>query len=120
MPRTVPLASTLLEAAAKYLENELMPRLSGYHRFNTRVTINVLNIVRRELDLREAQESGERARLVVLLGHDGSLEHLRDELCELIRSGRIDLNEPALRAYVKQSLADRLAINNPKWLVETK
>jgi hypothetical protein len=28
----------------------------------------------------------------------------------------ISIDDPALRAHVRQSLADALAINNPKWL----
>ena len=54
MPQSIPKAAVLLEAAVKYLETELMPTLEGYHRFQTRVTVNVLNTVRRELELRGA------------------------------------------------------------------
>jgi hypothetical protein len=39
-------------------------------------------------------------------------------LCELIRGGAIDLEDPDLRACVRQSLADALGINNPRWLSE--
>ena len=60
MPQSTPKAATLLEAAVKYLETELMPTLDGYHRFQTRVTVNVLNTVRRELELRGAQAEAER------------------------------------------------------------
>ena len=52
MPQSMPDAATLLGAAVKYLEDELMPTLDGYHRFKTRVTVNVLNTIRRELELR--------------------------------------------------------------------
>ena len=66
----------------KYLEDELMPTLDGYHRFKTRVTVNVLNTVRRELEMRGAQAEAERARLAAMLGHDGEVETLSAELCE--------------------------------------
>jgi hypothetical protein len=115
MPQSLPDSPTLLAAAVKYLENELMPSLSGYHRFNTRVTINVLNTIRRELEMLGAQQAAEGARLAAILGHDGNVAEMSRELCDLIRAGRIDLNDPALRAHVRQSLADALAINNPKW-----
>jgi hypothetical protein len=115
MPRSMSDASTLLGAATRYLEQELMPTLSGYHRFQTRVTINVLNIIRRELDLREAHHSAERLRLSAIVGHDGPVDALNAELCNLIRNDGIDLNDPTLRTLLKQSLADALAINNPKW-----
>ena len=116
MPQSIPKAAVLLEAAVKYLETELMPTLAGYHRFQTRVTVNVLNTVRRELELRGAQADAERARLVAMLGHDGDVETLSIELAERIRAGAISIDDPALRAHVRQSLADALAINNPKWL----
>ena len=116
MPESIPKAAVLLEAAVKYLETELMPTLEGYHRFQTRVTVNVLNTLRRELELRGAQADAERSRLVAMLGHDGDVETLSVELAERIRAGAISIDDPALRAHVRQSLADALAINNPKWL----
>ncbi|HEY2524841.1 MAG TPA: DUF6285 domain-containing protein [Candidatus Binataceae bacterium] len=115
MPQSMPTAPVLLTAAVKYLEEELLPTLTGYHRFQTRVTANVLNIVRRELELRGAQAAAERARLGALVGHDSEVETLSAELCDLIRQGAIDLNDPDLGAHIRQSLADALAINNPKW-----
>ena len=116
MPKSTPDAAILLEAAVKFLEGELMPTLSGYLRFQTRVTVNVLNTVRRELEQRDAQARGERARLVQLLGNEGEVEALSRELAERIRIGAIALDDPLLLAHVRQSLADALAINNPKWL----
>ena len=116
MPESIPKAAVLLEAAVKYLETELMPTLAGYHRFQTRVTVNVLNTLRRELELRGVQAVAERSRLVAMLGHDGDVEALSVELAERIRAGAISIDDPALRAHVRQSLADALAINNPKWL----
>jgi len=115
MPRSIPDASTLLTAAVSYLEQELMPTLSGYHRFQTRVTVNVLNIIRRELEMCAAHESAERGRLTALVGHDGPVDGLNNELCDLICRDGIDLKDPRLRAHLRQSLADALAINNPKW-----
>jgi hypothetical protein len=116
MPESIPKAAVLLEAAVKYLETELMPTLAGYHRFQTRVTVNVLNTLRRELELRGAQADAERSRLIAMLGHDGDVEALSVELAERIRAGVISIDDSALRAHVRQSLADALAINNPKWL----
>ena len=116
MPRSFPDATVILKAAVKYLEEELMPTLDGYHRFKTRVTVNAINIVRRELEMRETQAAAERVRLASILGHDGDVERLSRELAERIRDGSISIDDPALRAHIRQSLADALAINNPKWL----
>jgi hypothetical protein len=116
MPRSKPDATILLQAAVKYLEQELMPTLAGYHRFQTRVTANVINIVRREIEMRDRQADSERKRLAAILGHDGEVEALSHELAERIRAGAIALDDPAMRAHIRESLADALKINNPKWL----
>jgi len=115
MPLSTPNAKVILQAAVKYLEEELLPTLTGYHRFKTRVTINALNTIRREMELRGAQAAAERERLVALLGHEGDVEELSRELAQRIRDGAIALDDPALRTHIRQSLADALAINNPKW-----
>src|SRR5215467_4635873 len=115
MPLSTPKATILLQAAVKYLEEELMPTLTGYHRFKTRVTANVLNTVRRELELRGAQAAAERKRLGALLGHDGEVEELSRELAQKIRDGAVALDDPELRSHISESLHDALAINNPKW-----
>jgi hypothetical protein len=116
MPRSFPDATVILKAAVKYLEEELMPTLDGYHRFKTRVTLNAINLVRRELEMRETQAAAERVRLAMILGHDGDVELLSRELAERIRDGSISIDDPALRAHIRQSLSDALAVNNPKWL----
>ncbi len=116
MPKSFPDATTLLGAAIKYLEEELMPTLSGYHRFKTRVTINVLSTLLREARTLEAQSAAEDERLKNLLGHSGDTETLSRELAERIRAGEFAVDDPRLRDHIRQSLRDALLINNPKWL----
>jgi hypothetical protein len=116
MPSSMPDAHTLLDAAIKYLEEELLPELSGYHRFKTRVTTNVLITLRRELELGESQAAAEQARLTALLAQDGNVATLSLELAERIRTGTIDPQTPAVREHIRKSLEEALAINNPKWL----
>ena len=115
MPRSLPDAATLLKAATKYLEEELLPTLTDYHRFQTRVTVNVLNLVRRELELYDGQAVAEHTRLTNLLGYDADTETLNVDLAKRIRSGAIAVDDDSLRAHIRQSLADALAINNPRW-----
>ena len=116
MPQSMPDVATLLRATVSYFESELMPTLSGYHRFQTRVAVNVLNTVRRELEMREGHRLEERKRLAAILGHDGEVEKLSIELCERLRAGAIALDDRALRAHIRQSLAEALAVNNPRWI----
>ena len=116
MPLSLPKSTILLEAAVKYLEEELMTTLTGYHRFKTRVTANVLNTIKREMELRATQAEKEHGRLTALLGHEGEVEELSRELAQKIRQGAVELNDPNLRTHIRESLRDALLINNPKWL----
>ncbi len=118
MPSSIPDTPTLLGVAIKYLEDELMPELNGYYRFKTRVTINVLSTIRRELELHGQQSAEEHSRLVKLLGHEGGLSALSVELAEKIRSGAIAINDEQLRDHVRRSLQEALAVNNPNWLMK--
>jgi hypothetical protein len=118
MPAIQPDAPALLDAAIDYLERELLPSLTGYHRFQCRVTANVLAQVRRELALAPAQADAERARLIALLGHPGERDALSRELAARIRAGELALDDPALLDHLRQSLVEALRINNPKWLGE--
>jgi hypothetical protein len=95
-----------------------LPALAGYHRFQCRVTVNVLAQVRREHALAATQAEAERARLVSLLGHPGERDELSRELAARIRAGAIPLDDPALLAHLRLSLVEALRINNPKWLGE--
>ena len=118
MPASKPDATALLDAAIDYLERELLPTLAGYHRFQCRVTINVLAQVRRELALAPGQADAERARLIALLGHPGERDALSRELAARIRAGELALDDPALLDHLRQSLVEALRINNPRWLGE--
>jgi len=116
MPSSKPDAPALLDAAIDYLERELLPALGGYHRFQCRVTVNVLAQVRRELLLAPSQADAERARLVALLGHPGDRDELSRELADRIRAGELALDDPTLLDHLRRSLIEALRINNPKWI----
>jgi hypothetical protein len=126
MPASKPDAPALLDAAIDYLERELLPGLAGYHRFQCRVTVNVLAQVRRELALAPAQAAAERERLAALLGGEGAgagdtagagdRDELSRELAARIRAGDLALDDPALLDHLRRSLIEALRINNPKWL----
>ena len=116
MPASKPDAQALLDAAIDYVERELLPSLTGYHRFQTRVTVNVLAQVRRELALAVPQAEAERARLVALLGHAGDRDTLNRELAARIRAGQIAIDDPALLDHLRRSVVEALRINNPKWI----
>lgn len=115
MPSSMPDAATMLKAAIQYLEGELLPELSGYHRFKVRVMANVLATIKREFELAAKHQELEGRRLTELLGHGGELTALNRELTEKIRNGAIP-PDARLREHTRESLREALAINNPKWI----
>lgn len=118
MPAFVPPASTLLQAAADDLERDVLPALAGFPRFRTRVIVNVLRLLTRELALGHAADAAEHARLQALLDTDDDLPALRTELARRIESGAFDLDDGALVRHLRESLRDALAIDNPVWTAE--
>jgi hypothetical protein len=118
MTNFVPEADMLVEAVADYLEDQLLPAFAGYQRFQTRVCVNVLRVVARELQQCADLERREHLRLVELLGRDRPLADLNAELAQRISAGQIQLDAPGLVEHLRVTLKDALAINNPKWIEE--
>ena len=83
--------------------------------FLARVAANSLEIVRRELQLGSARREREQRGLESLLGKSAGLEALRRELCEGLRSGDLALDRPGLAEQLRQSVADQIAIDQPKY-----
>jgi len=124
-----PTYSELLEAVQHFLETDLVPALDGPKKFHARVAANVLAIVRRELDAADAQHLTEWRRLDALLGttetppaeRDALRQGLADRtaaLCARIRRGDADTRpwRDAVLAHVRQTVIDKLAVANPKYL----
>ena len=113
--REQPSAAELLDGVAEFMTKELMPRLSGRVAFHTRVAINVLAIVRREMTLGPAAAAREAARLAELLDAEGDAEALTDAFCERIAHGEIDANDPKLIEHLWATTMDTVAIDQPNY-----
>ena len=111
-----PTAAELVIAVREYLERDVMPATEGRVSFHARVAVNVLGMVERELTLGAEQAEAEHARLVALLGHDGSLRELTEELATGIRAGTIDHRRADVMEAVKASVAAKLAVANPSYI----
>jgi hypothetical protein len=110
-----PPATELLASASHFLRDDLLPTLSGAQAFNLRVSINAIELVRREIELQDAADKREHGRLAKLLNSNAGLEEMREELCKKIASGEITLDEPALREHLRATAIDRLAIDQPNY-----
>jgi hypothetical protein len=119
----------LLEAAADFVDRELVPTIEGARQFQARVVANVMRIVAREIKLEDPLVRGEVKALARLLGRDAphlhSLDDLRavaasmgEELTANIRAGAADTGDwrREVLAVVRQSVEDKLRIANPRYL----
>ena len=118
MAQDRPTASELLAAIADLLREEVTPVLDKTDPrlgFQMRVAANSLAILEREARLGPAADAREHERLVTLLGRAGSLDDLNRELARQLRSGERDECDAALMAHLEATIADKIAIANPKW-----
>jgi hypothetical protein len=105
----------LVQAVKAFLETKAMPELKGHTAFHARVAANALGIVARELEVGAQPTQEEIERLVMLLGHDGSLDELNRELCAQIRSGKIDIASDALKQHLEITTLTKVAVDQPSY-----
>ncbi len=110
-----PTSEDLIEAVCEFLEKRLIPKLDSYTAFHTRVAVNALGIVGREIKLSPGLDAGEHERLLRLLRQDGNRNELNALLCRRIRDGLIDYTDPALIEHMKRTTVGHLSIDNPDY-----
>ncbi len=110
IPHDNPSAEQLVEAVREWLQRDVLTSTVGSVQFHTRVAINVLAMVERELQLGSAQAAAHQRRLATLGCADDA------DLAARIRNGELDGRLPEVRALVWESVRDKLAVANPKYL----
>ena len=111
----IPAAAELIDAVAGFLEEHLLPTLEGSKRFNTRVSINTLRIVQRELSVPASESVARHLRQLPGSTDEEPLENILLRIAEQIRSKAMDENDPRLLAALRAHALDRLAVDNPKY-----
>jgi hypothetical protein len=120
MTQDRPAASELVIAVREFLERDVMAATEGRVQFHTRVAVNVLNIVARELELGDDFAEHERERAAALLGHDGDVDDLERELAAALRAGTFDDHlHDEVRSHVRATVREKLLIANPGYLPDT-
>ena len=105
-----PSAEQLVESVREWLERDVLADTTGRLQFHTRVAINVLAMVERELRLGAGQDAAHAVRLAQLgCAHD-------TELATRIREGVLDDRLDEVRELVLADVRDKLAVANPKYL----
>jgi aminoglycoside phosphotransferase (APT) family kinase protein len=106
----VPSAAELLEAVREWVEGDAREATSGRVQFHTRVVATVVATVQRELAAGPAMAAAHAARLAEL-----GVDSERD-LADRIRSGEWGSDDRTLLDSVRQTVVDKLAVANPRYL----
>jgi hypothetical protein len=109
-PHDRPTSVELVEAVREFLERDVMSATEGRVQFHTRVAVNVLGMVQRELELGPEQAAAHRQRLDALGFAD------EGELAAAIRRGDVDDRYDEIKAAVAATVRDKLTVANPKYL----
>ena len=109
-PHDIPTATQLVEAVREFLERDVMAATEGRVQFHTRVAVNVLGMVERELAAGPAQAITHAEGLARLGVADEA------ELAAAIRDGRLDDRMAEVTAFVRRTVTDKLLVANPKYL----
>ena len=109
-PHDAPNAAQLVEAVREFLEQDVLGATDGRVQFHTRVAINALKMVQRELEAGASPAEDHAARLA-RLGVSSEAE-----LAAAIRSGALDERYDEVKELVWETVRDKLAVANPRYL----
>jgi hypothetical protein len=105
-----PSAAELVEAVRELLERDVLDATEGRLQFQTRIAVNVLKMVERQLVEGPAMEAEHRRRLEALgFGDDR-------QLADAIREGRVDDRWDEVFTAVYESVLEKVRVANPRYL----
>ena len=105
-----PSATELVAAVREFLERDVLPAVEGRVQFHTRVAMNVLGMVEREIALGPEQAAAHAAGLASLGVADDAA------LARAIREGTLDDRMDEVRTVVRDAVRAKLEVANPKYL----
>ena len=110
-----PSAAELVAAVREFLERDVQGAVDGRVAFHTRVAVNALGMVERELALGPGLDAAARTRLATFLGHDGDVSTLVRELAGRIREGGFD-DDPEALAVTRATVRAKIEVSNPRYV----
>jgi len=105
-----PTVAELIESVREWIERDVLSSTEGRLKFHSRVAVNVLAMVERELAMGEQQEADHAARLASLGMADDA------QFASAIRNGDLDTRLDEVRAVLRADVDAKLAVANPKYL----
>lgn len=114
MSQDRPTAAELVQAVREFLETDVMAATEARVQFHTRVAVNALGMIERELTEGPGFDAAERARATALLGADVPSDERA--IAAGIRDGSLDDRIDAVRAHVRATVKEKLLVANPGYL----
>jgi hypothetical protein len=109
-PHDRPTTAELLESVREWMERDVMPNVSPSVQFHTRVAMNVLSIVEREIQV--GKDQLDRYQLVMQsLGFESDAQ-----LAASIREGHHDEGLLQLLEALRPVIEDKVRVANPRYL----
>lgn len=105
-----PTAQQLIESVREWLQTDVLPQVEGRVQFHTRVAVNVLAMVERELELGRDQNMNYATGLAAFQCSSEA------ELAEKIRTGALLSQEAEVEEFVMNSVIEKLRVANSKYL----
>ena len=117
MTQDRPTAAELVAAVREFLEHDVMAATEGRVQFHTRVAVNVLGMVERELTsgrrVRRRASAPGRPRCSATTATSGTSNGSSPAA---IRAGSLDDRLDAVRAHVRATVREKLLVANPGYL----
>ena len=122
MTQDRPTAAELVQAVREFLEHDVMAATEGRVQFHTRVAVNALGMIERELNDGPAYADAERIRATALLGSALTEDPAarERELAAAIRAGSLDDRLDTIRDHVRATVREKLLIANPGYLPDDR
>lgn len=116
MTQNRPDVQAVLETVSEFLQLSLLPTLDGDEAYQTRVCVNLLGMISRELREGAELDAAETERLHTLLSSDAPLDELNRDLATSIRNGTVDWRREDVRRHLMESAVEKLRVVNPAYL----
>lgn len=109
-PHDVPTAAQLIESVREWIERDVAPNVQGRLSFHSRVAVNVLAMVERELASGES-DAALHAEAMRLLGTADDAD-----LAAIIKSGAMDGELARVLQVLEPVVRAKVAVANPRYV----
>ncbi|MDE0757651.1 MAG: phosphotransferase [Pseudomonadales bacterium] len=111
----MPRIDELVISVRDFLRQEVMNQLQGRDQFLARVAGNSLDIALRDMATGTEHRRWEHHRLKDYFKSQDSLTVLRNRLVQGLRNGAISITDERIKAHLRQTVVNQIAIDQPKY-----